>query len=1082
MSDMLCVPFQSPAWYAAANLVERVESLGRYSARSVNTELARKRLQRWRSQRPFEKDSLFADRLAADELCEDDLLRLLGEPVDATAGRFAAPPAWLFELDRNLGSAEEEAASVETWRETEWAGFFDAIAPLIDHGRSLIARGVAALAGSGVELPFSADAVDTLFLPNLLPQLGRLATRTLVLELQVARLEGFLKGDTAEARFASFNQRLRQRSVALALLEEYPVLARQLVTRIECWAAFTLEFLQHLAADWPVLRAALSPHEHPGRLVEIHGNAGDSHREGRAVLIAGFDSGFRVVYKPKSLAVDRHFQELLVWLNDHGVPNPFRTLITLDRGDYGWVEFVPAAACTEAAQVERFYERQGGYLALLYALEATDFHSENLIAAGEHPVLIDLEALFHPRVRGVEADEVTAGALENSVMRIGLLPVRAWSNEESAGVDISGLGSAEGELTPLGVPMLDKVGTDEMHVIRKRLVMGADNNRPTLKGAAVNLTDYTEAIVRGFSAVYHLLQEHRAELLAADGPLARFAADEIRFIARGTRSYSILLAESYHPDVLRSALDRDRLLDRLWAPVEYSPHLARLIAAERADLWRGDIPMFTTHSGSRDLWSSTGERIADFFDESGLELVRRRIEQLDDRDMAQQLWIVRASLATAAKTPQPTYHLRGSDASVDREALLAAARAVGDRLEEQALHGRHNVAWLGLRLADERYWNLGPLGADLYDGLPGVALFLAHLGRITGVARYTDTAEAALRSVRRQLEVNGRWVKSIGGFHGWGGLIYTLAHLGSIWQRPELWAEGEDMLALLPELIDADETLDVIGGAAGCIGGLLSLHRASGSRSALALAGRCGERLLDRVQPMESGVAWRTRLPARAPLTGFSHGAAGMSWALLELAAATGQERFRATALAALDYERSQFLDEAGNWPDYRLLGDPCQRCFTTWCHGAPGIGLARLEALRHVDDAVTRKEIAVALATTRAHGFGKNHTLCHGDLGNLELLHTAARRLDGSLRSEVGRLAGGIVASIRSDGWLCGAPLAVQSPGLMTGLAGIGYGLLRLAEPETIPSVLVLAPPAGSASLSVGPERGSRKRAQLVS
>jgi lantibiotic modifying enzyme len=29
-----------------------------------------------------------------------------------------------------------------------------------------------------------------------------------------------------------------------------------------------------------------------------------------------------------------------------------------------------------------------------------------------------------------------------------------------------------------------------------------------------------------------------------------------------------------------------------------------------------------------------------------------------------------------------------------------------------------------------------------------------------------------------------------------------------------------------------------------------------------------------------------------------------------------------------------------------------------------------------------------------------------------------------------------------------------------MTGLAGIGYELLRLAEPDKVPSVLTLAPP----------------------
>jgi lantibiotic modifying enzyme len=36
--------------------------------------------------------------------------------------------------------------------------------------------------------------------------------------------------------------------------------------------------------------------------------------------------------------------------------------------------------------------------------------------------------------------------------------------------------------------------------------------------------------------------------------------------------------------------------------------------------------------------------------------------------------------------------------------------------------------------------------------------------------------------------------------------------------------------------------------------------------------------------------------------------------------------------------------------------------------------------------------------------------------------------------------------------------------PGMMTGLAGIGYGLLRLAEPERVPSVPVLEPPRPAA------------------
>ena len=98
---------------------------------------------------------------------------------------------------------------------------------------------------------------------------------------------------------------------------------------------------------------------------------------------------------------------------------------------------------------------------------------------------------------------------------------------------------------------------------------------------------------------------------------------------------------------------------------------------------------------------------------------------------------------------------------------------------------------------------------------------------------------------------------------------------------------------------------------------------------------------------------------------------------------------------------------------------------------------------------------------TTLAQGFGNNHSLCHGDLGNLELLLQASEILDEpQWGAQVSRIAAMIVESIDRHGWLCGIPLGVESPGSMTGIAGIGYELLRLAEPTHVPSVLVLEPP----------------------
>jgi type 2 lantibiotic biosynthesis protein LanM len=298
-------------------------------------------------------------------------------------------------------------------------------------------------------------------------------------------------------------------------------------------------------------------------------------------------------------------------------------------------------------------------------------------------------------------------------------------------------------------------------------------------------------------------------------------------------------------------------------------------------------------------------------------------------------------------------------------------------------------------------------------------------------------------------------------------VIYCLTHLGVLWQDAALVREAEAMVGLLPDLIARDERLDVISGSAGCLAALIGLHRRAPTGLTLAAAVQCGDRLVARAKHLAQGVGWLTPL-ATKPLTGFSHGAAGIAWSLLELAALTGKERFRTTALAGIAYERSVFSPAAGNWPDLRdpdmggrQENDDREHFMTAWCHGAPGIGLARLRTLSHLDDAATRAEIEAALQTTLTHGFGGNHSLCHGDLGNLELLLQGGETLDApQWRSQANHLAAMVLENIDRRGWVCGVPLEVESPGLMSGLAGIGYGLLRLAAPARVPSVLVLESP----------------------
>ena len=1085
--------FQKPDWYQAVFLSERIASLKSIQNErlaDIDRDLAQRRLDRWKTQSPFDKESYFAQRLATEEIGEAEFFQILGEPTEAVRDRAASPqgnrhsfpPDWLTDFAQAFAqsTAAEPMTFPEALQEIQTLGFLEIIEPLIRQGRDRLHQGIQTLIQNTADLPFDPDTIATLLWLNLPTQLLMIANRTLVLELNVARLQGLLQGETPEERFQSFIQRLRQRDVALSILQEYPVLARQLTICIQHWVTVSLEFLQHLCGDWALIRSQFAPE--PGLLTEVSGGAGDSHRDGRSVMIAKFSSGFQIVYKPRSLSLDIHFQTLLNWINERGNHPPFRVLNLCDRGTYGWVEFVTAQPCTTEAEVQRFYERQGGYLAILYVLEAADFHHENLIAAGEYPILLDLEALFHPRVGGADlkqADQLANSTLGYSVYGIGLLPHRIWSNHQSEGIDISGLGAAAGQLTPHEVMSWDGVGTDEMKLTRKRVELPGEQNRPTLNGEPVNVLDYAEAITTGFTQVYDLLRQHRDHLLVEEGPLADFAHDTIRVIARATQTYAMLLMESFHPDVLRNALDRDRLLDRLWLAVEYAPHLGQLVSAERKDLLKGDIPMFTTRPDSRDLWTSSGQRIPDFLDQPSLAAVQHRLRQLDESDLARQLWIIRASLtslhlSTEEQKSRSIAPLISLETVADRDRLLAAACAVGDRLESLALQGEQDASWIGLTLLNERHWSVSPLGLDLYDGLPGVILFLAYLGNLTGEARYTALARAALTTVQRQIEQSrsNPIQMGIGGFSGWGGVIYAFTHLGKLWQQPELIAEAEGIVELLPVLIQQDETLDIIGGAAGCIGSLLTLYHCAPTDQTLDAALQCGDRLVSLAQPQPRGVGWSAKgITNPKPLAGFSHGAAGIAWVLLELSALSGEKRFRTTALEAIAYERSLFSPEAMNWPDLREFETSVQTgredrvsFMTAWCHGAPGIGLGRLQCLPYLKDSQIHAEIDAAIETTLAQGFGGNHSLCHGSLGNLDLLLQAAESLeDNRWQPQIDRLAALMLESIQQQGWQCGIPLGVESPGLMTGLAGIGYELLRLAEPTQVPSVLVLAPPKSS-------------------
>jgi type 2 lantibiotic biosynthesis protein LanM len=1058
--------FDAPDWFEALTLAERaaLPDAGLDEAPCPEAlERAARKASRWRRETELLDDGLFAGRLALDGLTPERFLRLLAEPATGLQQRVGRRPAWLQHLARAFSQAPPPLPA--TTEEGDGLGVLELLRPLIAdaHARVLAELRRIAAVTAGLLDP---EAVAAALLTTLIRRLRWASERALALELQVSRLEGRLQGETPEERFRSFAATLRQPGPGLEILRRYPVLARDACRQAGQWAETSLEMMARFAADHEEIGLCLHPEAgaEPGPLIAVQTGLSDRHDGGRSVAILSFASGLRIVYKPKSLAIDHHLQILIARINAWGGGPPLRCPAVVDRGGYGWMEHIAARPCETPEEVERFHERQGAWLALFYALEATDFHHENLIAEGEHPGPIDLETLFQPALPAPPAGGAGHIPTAHTVLNSGLLPRRFWATAEQAGLDLSGMGATGGQ--KIATKRITGDGTDQMRWAGHETRLPAGPNLPTLRGEPLALWEHGEAVLRGFRSMYRRLWQHREELLAPAGPLSPFAGLPVRALLRGTNVYAHLLHVGNHPDYLRSALDRDRLFDRLWLDAVAYPPLRQAVGAEHEDLATGDVPRFETLTTSADLLHAGGRRAEDFFATPGLECVHARLRAMDEDDLERQSWLVQAAIEATRALDDPWVSPPAGLPEADRaepERFLRMACRIGDRLARQAVEQGELVTWFHLDLRPDG-WLLEPMPVDLYKGLCGVALFLAHLGRLSGEERYERLARLALHTVRQRLAADPAALVHLGAYSGWGGLLYTLTHLGLLWDEPAWLDEAASLAPRIVPGIESDEVFDLLGGSAGAVAALLVLHRHRPSPALLEIAVRCGERLLARTVVDERGHGWPP--PAelgRLPLTGFSHGTAGIAWALARLAHVSGDDRFREAAQGALRYERSWFSPQHDNWPDLRESRETAEgRAYLhAWCHGAPGIGLGRIGTLPYLDDPEMVEEIRAAVRTTLAEGFGFNQSLCHGDLGNLELVREAGRVLeDGDLTAEAGRLAARILTRIEEDGPRCGASVRTEVPGLMTGLAGIGYGLLRAAWPDRVPSVLLLETP----------------------
>ena len=836
---------------------------------------------------------------------------------------------------------------------------------------------------------------------------------------------------------------------------KFPILGRWLSVVTNFFCEFGKDLIKSLITDRDEIAKTFFQNLSISKIKSFKLGQSDPHVGSRSVVIIDLElsqSGQvvkeeKIVYKPRCIKSEQAFQNILGTLSSAEVIK-FATYQVLCKDSYGYVEFLHVNNETDNQKVvECFYEQLGGYLAIIYILGGSDIHHENILVSNCNAFICDCETLLEVLPEGMERLQDT---VFDSVFRIGMLD---WPRADTTDmISISGYGGGESYQSPFAAPEINHRMSLSLVVEHKagREVTGSSKNRIHYKGQIVDPNNYRDFIVEGFNKVYSWVQQNTTQVVRLIEDL--FTSSTVRFINRATQIYARLLNTARHPKCLTDPLEVDLIFyslieyPRLW---DQTGEIGKL---EFASLWQLDVPIFCANASARMLSYNYEQQLPISLAISPIDNVVKRIRQLSSDNQSRQNQYIYASLSS--NEISSPYFVASSVNYADQIGTQLCSEL--ETSSNSSPWQTYNFNFQGKSLVD--------INTSLYNGSAGICLFLAYLNTVKPQEEFRQAAELALTYSIEKSDRSG-----IGAFQGTSGLIYLLTHLAKLWNQPTLLDKAIELCAEITPLIGNDEDYDILLGVAGVIPVMIGLSRAT-SGIGIECAELCAQHLLKKAVFEDGKLSWLCKPDlGRGNLTGFSHGASGIGWALILLGCHTNKSEYITAGLQAFAYETSQFDTKEGNWYDLRssVVTQQTQtpKFSYFWCNGAAGIGLSRIASWAALGKTNTEllNDAHTALGKTlQSFSRVENDSLCHGRAGNGELLLRCANLLDEPYL----RMEANVQATIqwsnfeRFHRWNCGIGNSFVLPDLMTGLAGIGMHFLRLAYPEKIPSPLLLDPP----------------------
>ena len=874
-------------------------------------------------------------------------------------------------------------------------------------------------------------------------EIQKISIRIIIFDIHRKKNEGKLVNGTPEEQYIYYTQTLLRDSANInALFSEFPELSRLIDLKVNSIHLSKAEILKHLEQDKDSIIDLFCGGRPFSCAVSLK-FTGDPHRGGKQAARLELDNGAVLYYKPHSLKQNIRYQQIYQYLC-HQCGIACKNVQYLSYADHGWEENIENKSCSTKKEVQNYYFRMGIHLFIGYALSATDLHGENIIAHGEHPVIIDMETYpgYSINTKEGSAEEKIETILSDSVIHTGMLPVLTWG-EGSSTVILSAMSSGESITTPFQVPVVKNRNTSNICIEYEPAKFQIKECIVRLNEKKIRPGEYVGELIDGFQAAYQatLTDQKVKEMMSG------FFDDRARVVLRQTQQYHMYEVLSFHPDFMTDRKKRKALFSTMHKKGERT--LQKQIRDYEADsLLELDIPYFELEGDSKNLYSADGRCFKNYFPEEPRKAWETHMKKLCKKDLERQCDLIRLSMAMVGQPVRKDFPVYPPQkVSWDASLLKNQIDVIVSRICQSAVIAGTDINWISMKFYDHSRWSFSSAGMYLYGGISGIAVLLAKYLSIFQNEAAANVFHLTVQKLKRHTKAFSQSSEApvkTGLLEGEGSIVFSYFLLYQITKDREFLDLAKEHFLCMKKYIRQDTGSDVFSGISGAIITALFLYRETGNDLFLKEAVLTEKLLWERRVRQDHGIGWIVE-GANVPFAGMAHGNSGILVAYAFLYETTKNPQYLRKIHPILQYEDSLYNDNMGNWLDLRHGKDTLQT-MNAWCHGAPGILLARLKLEKHLKASIICKDIERCVRALFSNPGTDSLCLCHGLSGNIWIMRQYLKIHKNAALSFIYEKHCIFLLQIlaQQDIW---NPTETLNPALMNGISGAACVLIELYQ-----------------------------------